>query len=72
MRILTALAAAAVMAMPASAVTIFSQNFDTVPRANTTTNVPGFTVTGGTAIRLATWMMRCGSPRSTDGRCTCV
>ena len=47
MRILTALAAAAVMAMPASAVTIFSQNFDTVPRANNTTNVPGFTVTGG-------------------------
>lgn len=50
MRILTALAAAAVMAMPASAVTIFSQNFDTVPRANTTTNVPGFTVTGGVDV----------------------
>ena len=50
MRILTALAAAAVMAMPASAVTIFSQNFDTVPRANNTTNVPGFTVTGGVDV----------------------
>ena len=50
MRILTALAAAAVMAMPASAVTIFSQNFDSAPRANNTTNVPGFTVTGGVDI----------------------
>jgi hypothetical protein len=50
MRILTALAAAAVMAMPASAVTIFSQNFDSAPRANNTTNVPGFTVTGGADI----------------------
>jgi hypothetical protein len=50
MRILTALAAAAVMAMPASAVTIFSQNYDSAPRANNTTNVPGFTVTGGVDI----------------------
>lgn len=50
MRILTALAAVAVMAMPASAVTIFSQNFDSAPRANNTTNVPGFTVTGGVDI----------------------
>jgi hypothetical protein len=50
MLILTALAAAAVMAMPASAVTIFSQNFDSAPRANNTTNVPGFTVTGGVDI----------------------
>jgi hypothetical protein len=50
MRILTALAAAAVMAMPASAVTIFSQNYDSAPRANNTTNVPGFTVTGGADI----------------------
>ena len=50
MHILTALAAAAVMAMPASAVTIFSQNFETVPRANNTTNVPGFTVTGGVDV----------------------
>ncbi len=50
MRILPALAAAAVMAMPASAVTIFSQNFDTVPRLNNTTNVPGFTVTGGVDV----------------------
>ncbi|WP_022679922.1 PEPxxWA-CTERM sorting domain-containing protein [Sandarakinorhabdus limnophila] len=50
MRILTALAAAAVMAMPASAVTIFSQNFDSASRANNTTNVPGFTVTGGVDI----------------------
>ncbi len=50
MRILTALAAAAVMAMPASAVTIFSQNFDSAPRANNTTNVHGFTVTGGVDI----------------------
>jgi hypothetical protein len=50
MRILTALAAAAVMAMPASAVTIFSQNSDSAPRANNTTNLPGFTVTGGVDI----------------------
>lgn len=47
MRIVTALAVAAVMAMPASAVTLFSQNFDTAPVRNNTTNVPGFTVTGG-------------------------
>ncbi len=46
MRILAALAAAAVLAMPASAVTIFSQNFDSAPKANNTTNVPGFTVSG--------------------------
>lgn len=47
MRILAALAAAAVMAMPASAVTIFSQNFDSAPRGNNIATVPGFTVTGG-------------------------
>ncbi len=46
MRILAALAAAAVMAMPASAVTIFSQNFDSAPRGNNIATVPGFTVTG--------------------------
>lgn len=50
MRVLTVLAAAAVMAMPASAVTIFSQNFETAPRINNTTNVPGFTVTGGVDV----------------------
>lgn len=50
MRILTALAAAAVMAMPASAVTLFSQNFDSAPRVNNTTNIPGFTVTGGVDV----------------------
>jgi PEP-CTERM motif len=47
MRVLAVLAAAAVMAMPASAVTLFSQNFDSAPQANNSTNVPGFTVTGG-------------------------
>lgn len=50
MRILIALTAAAVMAMPVSAVTIFSQDFETVTRANNTTNVPGFTVTGGVDV----------------------
>ena len=47
MRLFTALAAAAVLAMPASAVTLFSQNFDTVPHINNSTNVAGFTVSGG-------------------------
>lgn len=46
MRILTALAAAAVMAMPASAVTLFSQNFDSAPKGNNIATVPGFTVSG--------------------------
>lgn len=47
MRILAALAAAAVMAMPASAVTLFSQNFDSSVAQNNTNNIPGFTVSGG-------------------------
>lgn len=50
MRILAVLAAAAVMAMPASAVTIFSQNFDGVTIGSNVTNVPGFTVTGGVDV----------------------
>jgi hypothetical protein len=47
MRILTFLAAAAVMAMPASAVTLFSQNFNSAPAGNNRASVPGFTVAGG-------------------------
>lgn len=47
MRILASLVAAAVLAMPASAVTLFSQNFDTTPVGNNKTTVPGFTVAGG-------------------------
>lgn len=47
MRLLTVLAAAAVMAMPAAATTLFSQNFDSAPLKNNATNVPGFTITGG-------------------------
>jgi hypothetical protein len=50
MRILAALAAAAVMAMPASAVTIFSQNFDSVTTGSNVTNVPGFTVAGSVDV----------------------
>jgi hypothetical protein len=50
MRLLTALAAAAVLAMPASAVTLFSQNFDTVTAVNNATNIPGFTVTGSVDV----------------------
>lgn len=50
MRILTALAAAAVMAMPASAVTLFSQNFDNVTFVSNATNIPGFTVTGNVDV----------------------
>lgn len=67
MRILTALAAAAVMAMPASAVTLFSQNFDSAPVRNNTTNVPGFTVTGGVdLIRQGTVGIQCAGAA---GRC---
>jgi PEP-CTERM motif len=47
MRFLTALAAAAIVAMPASAVTLFSQNFDSVVAVNNSTNIAGFTVAGG-------------------------
>ena len=39
-------AAAAVLAMPASAVTLFSQNFDSAPHGNNIAAVPGFTITG--------------------------
>ena len=67
MRIVSVLAAAAVLAMPASAVTLFSQNFDTAPVRNNTTNVPGFTVTGGVdLIRSGTAGVRC---TGSVGRC---
>ncbi len=46
MRLLTAFAAAAVMAMPANATTLFGQDFDSAPVANNATNIPGFTVSG--------------------------
>lgn len=67
MRIVSVLAVAAVMAMPASAVTLFSQNFDTAPALNNTSNVPGFTVTGGIdLIRSGTAGVRCAG---SVGRC---
>jgi hypothetical protein len=50
MRLFTVLAAAAVLAMPASAVTLFSQNFNSVSALNNTTNVPGFTVAGSVDV----------------------
>lgn len=67
MRIIAALAAAAVMAMPASAVTLFSQNFESAPLLNNQTNVPGFTVTGGVdVIRQGTAGVSCAGGA---GRC---
>jgi hypothetical protein len=50
MRILAALAAAAVLAMPASAVTLFSQNFDSAAHGNNVASVPGFTITGSVDV----------------------
>ncbi|MEN9932709.1 MAG: hypothetical protein RIS17_1282, partial [Pseudomonadota bacterium] len=46
MRLFTVIAAAAVMAMPASATTLFSQNFDSAPVLNNAVNIPGFTISG--------------------------
>lgn len=46
MRLFTVLAAAAAMAMPAGATTIFSQNFDAVAVRNNATTIPGFTISG--------------------------
>lgn len=43
----TILAAAAIVAMPASAVSLFSQNFGGVVAANNSSNVAGFMVAGG-------------------------
>lgn len=50
MRFTVALAAAAILAMPASAVTLFSQNFDSAIKVNNATNIAGFTVTGGVDV----------------------
>lgn len=47
MRLFAVLAASALMAMPAAATVLFSQNFNTVPVGNNKTSIPGFTVTGG-------------------------
>jgi PEP-CTERM motif len=66
MRILTALAAAAVMAMPASAVTLFSQNFDSATAVNNATNIPGFTVTGGVDVIRDSRLVSCAG---FAGRC---
>ena len=46
MRLLTVLAAAATIAMPAAATTLFSQNFDSATLRNNAITVPGFTITG--------------------------
>ncbi|WP_235902868.1 PEPxxWA-CTERM sorting domain-containing protein [Sandarakinorhabdus oryzae] len=47
MRLLAVIAAAAVLAMPASATVLFSQNFDAVTTGSNKTSIPGFTITGG-------------------------
>ena len=50
MRLFTAVAAAAILAMPAAATTLFSQNFNTVTAGNNKTSIAGFTVSGGVDV----------------------
>lgn len=50
MRVLATLAVAAALAVPASATTIFSQNFNSVTIGNNKTSIPGFTVSGGVDV----------------------
>ena len=67
MRLLTVLAAAAVMAMPATATTLFSHNFNTTPVANNATSIAGFTITGQVdVIRSGTARVSCAGG---IGRC---
>jgi hypothetical protein len=50
MRLFAVLAAAAVIALPASATVLFSQNFNTVTTGNNKTSIAGFTISGGVDV----------------------